>query len=98
MNFFAHFLVAMIFAGAFVMYIKAEKNIALIFAITASVLLVLTGLCFSGELYLLCIIWSFVDLLLLGHMFFSKKMMNSISLVLVQIIFLILWGYLNFKI
>ena len=50
-------------------------------------------LCLHNETYIVCIAWSTVDLLLFGYIMLSHKTIKLPSLIIVQIIFAILWGY-----
>lgn len=97
MNLTAHFLVALVYMGAFLLRIRSEKKAAWVFVIAASLLLVLTGLCLSNDLYLICIVWACIDIFLMGYMLFSKNTMKLLSLIIIQVIFVILWGYMTLR-
>lgn len=93
MNLVSHILVAFVYIIAFVFYIRSDKKCSCLYAIAASIQLVLAGLCLKNETYIICISWSTVDLLLFGYMMFSKKTIKLPSLIIVQVIFAILWCY-----
>lgn len=93
MNLISHILVALLYVSAFVFYIRSKKICTFLYAIAASIQLVLTGLCLHNGTYLVCIAWSTVDLLLFGYYIISQKIIKLPSLVIIQIIFAILWGY-----
>lgn len=93
MNLVSHILVALVYVSTLVFYIRSDKKCSFLYAIAASIQLVLAGLCLNNQTYIICIAWSTVDLLLFGYMTFSKKAIKLPSLIIVQIIFAILWGY-----
>lgn len=92
MSLISHILVALLYVSAFVFYIRSKKICTFLYAIAASIQLVLTGLCLHNETYIVCIAWSTVDLLLFGYIMLSHKTIKLPSLIIVQIIFAILWG------
>lgn len=91
MNLVALVLVAILFLALFFSYDHSNKSIILVFEIAASLILILTGLCFHSKLYLICIFWTIADILLLGSITLLKRTVNLSHLIVSQILLALFW-------
>lgn len=96
MNFISHLLVAIVYLGVFLVTVLVDKKVAFVFAISASFLLVLAGLCTNVNLYFACIAWSAVDIILMAYILLFKKKAKTIVYSIVQIILFSIWLWIRF--
>ncbi len=95
MNFISHLLVAIVYSGAFLLCCHEEKRLATVYTLAGAVLLVLTGLCINRNLYMICICWAGLDILLLIYTLAFRRKFKLPSLISIQIVFLLMWIYLR---